>query len=69
MHDTTEKYTVNEIKMCNDKKAAITIAAPVTVFFYTSTDGYDSCYLETCHQQLVSPFASFTILPVSPIST
>ena len=46
MHGTTEKYTVNEIKMC-DEKAAITIAASVTVFFYTSTGGYDLCYLET----------------------
>ncbi len=32
MHDTTEKYTVNEIKMDDDKKAAIIIAASVTVF-------------------------------------
>ncbi len=50
------KNTVNEIKMCNDKKAAITIAAPVTVFFYMSTGGYDSCYPETFHRQLISPF-------------
>ncbi|EAL13268.1 hypothetical protein protein [Bacillus cereus G9241] len=60
MHGTTEKYTVNEIKMCDDKKAAITIAASVTVFFYTSTGGYDLCYLETFPQQLVSPFAGLS---------
>jgi len=60
MHDTTEKYTVNEIKMDDDKKAAIIIAASVTVFFYMSTGGYDLCYLETFHQQLVLPFADLS---------
>ena len=39
-------YTVNEIIMRNEK-AAITIAASITVFFYMSTGGYDLCYLET----------------------
>lgn len=43
--------------MPHNKKAAIMIAASVTVFFYMSTDGYDLCYLETFHRQLISPFA------------
>ena len=36
------------------------IAASVTVFFYMSTGGYDSCYPETFHRQLISPFADLS---------
>jgi hypothetical protein len=42
------------------KKAAITIAASVTVFFYMSTDGYDLRSPETFPRQLIVPFADFS---------
>ncbi len=41
--------------MCNDSRNNDWVAS--LRFLYMSTGGYDSCYPETFHRQLISPFA------------